>query len=114
MKQSQNNLRIKKILTVGRPLLAIIIGCILGYATVFFHPYIDGIRLLVSQNIDIQMVAGLFKCIGFGMTGIILIITILRDVVKNTSILFSLFGLAYLGSLGYFTLAILEIITQLT
>lgn len=105
-------LRTQKLLTISYPITAIILGFVLGYGTVFFGPYIDGIVKLSQQGIPTEFILQLVQYIGFISAGIIFILAVLQDHVTNKSILFGLFGLFYLGSLSYFTLSILEIIIK--
>lgn len=108
------NLRIQKLLTVSYPLTAVILGFVLGYATVFFGPYKDGIVVLTQNGLPVEMILIVIEKVGLLLSGIILVMMLIQDEVTNRSVLFSLFGIAYLGSAAYFTLAILEVITQLT
>lgn len=105
------DLRINKLLTTTYPLIAIIIGLVCGYGTVFFGPYLEGIITLLKQNFNIDYIARYIQYVGLASMGITLCVILFKEYVKNTSMLFSLFGLSYLGSLAYFTRSILEIIS---
>lgn len=107
-------IRIQKLLTISYPITAIILGFVFGYASVFFGPYIDGIAQLSNQGNPTRLILDIIQYIGFISGIIILILSVLQDYVTNKSILFSLFGLFYLGSLSYFSLSILEIIITFT
>lgn len=107
------NLRIKKLLTVSYPITALILGFVLGYATVFFGSYIDGIVALQNQGLPMEMTLIIIQVVGLLVSGFLLIISIIKDEVTNGSVFFSMFGICYLGSTAYFTLSVFEIIIGL-
>lgn len=107
------NLRIKKILTVSYPVTALILGFVLGYATIFFGPYLDGIVVMQKQGLPMETLLITVQVVGLLLSGFLLIISIIKDQVTNRSVLFSMFGICYLGSTAYFTLVVFEIITKL-
>ncbi|MCI5050830.1 MAG: hypothetical protein MRY57_00800 [Candidatus Pacebacteria bacterium] len=108
------NLRTQKLFTVAYPLTALILGFVLGYATIFFKPYVAGIAELTNTGVNLEIALNAIIHISLITCSISFIITVIKDTVLDTSINFTLFGLAYLGSLAYFTMAIYEVVTKIS